>query len=74
MRGCRFCERLADKVKPQTVWVAEHADHGGLSIQQADHPSGEWVWLVCVCGKMYLTMKESAEKIVKDSGERRMGE
>jgi hypothetical protein len=57
MEGCRFCERLKSKVKPEEEWLKEHSGHGGYSIKEVDvpHPSMDLVWLVCKCGHRYLT-------------------
>lgn len=58
---CKLCESLKTRVRPEADWRAEHKDHGGLSVVPAEHPSGDWAWLICECGAKYLTIRESDE-------------
>ena len=52
---------MAKKVRTPEAWLAEHAPHGQHTIEPAPHPSDEWVWWVCPCGAMYMTL--AARKI-----------
>lgn len=68
MDECRFSKALQSKVKTTAAWLAEHKDHGGITIHKADHPGGKWVWRKCVCGAKHLSSgKEPTSGEEKDS-------
>ena len=55
----KFTEHLAGKVKTTDEWKAEHArclvaDGDAFTSEPFPHPSGDWFWLVCLCGAKHL--------------------
>lgn len=55
---CATCAGLAAKTVATDDWLAQHRNHGDLSTEPFDHPSGRWYWLVCECGAKHLTTDE----------------
>lgn len=58
---CGLSRRLREQGRiVETVdWLKAHRDHGDIRDEDAGHPLGDLRRLVCECGSVHLTMKNT---------------